>query len=57
MAFIVSKKFDWQEDLKNYKFYTVGGGGLASNYIAYKTLSWKGWLRRILRIRKPKNDS
>jgi len=55
MAFVVRKTFDWEEDRKNYKLDVVTiSKGLANSYRVHKKLSWKGRLRKWLKIQKPK---
>ena len=50
--YTVTKTLDWEEDKPNYEFHVISRG-IGVMYHFNKKLSWKGWLRRILRMKKP----
>ena len=53
MAFVVSKTFDWQEDLENYKFdFITISKGLASSYRVHRKLSWKRLVKKAIQNTK-----
>lgn len=56
MAYVVRKTFDWEEDRQNYKFpaFCRVDKGTVNTYLLHRKLSWKGWLRRLFRMKKPK---
>lgn len=52
MTTFVRKKFDWDEDRKNYKWYEIGRG-FSGRTVYIGKLTWKGWFRKIFGVKKP----
>lgn len=51
MTAIVRKKFDWEEDRKNYKWWEIGRG-FSGRTVYIGKLTCKGRLRKIFGIKK-----